>query len=236
MKHLHIILILLFAFSCASSEEGAANNGETTESQTQSTQVDPAALLAKAEETFFGLDNYHCTLLVEMPAGSATQTLKGLVWFSGNKHHIDFPEDLMICDGKETMTWYKEFGEVLVNPYEEETDMSLGGIYRLHKRPHSIKYIGTKDGLHQIELKESDPEAVFPDKQVFVDEKSHLIEAYHLVSPKMGTYKYQVSGVQTNQNGLPANMFVIDQDFVEKARNGEFKTEEHEHGIGTGHP
>lgn len=230
MRTLLFSCLFLLSLGLGCSDSGSENqqpNKETAALVPVAAEIDPGAILAKAEKAFAALTNYHATLKVLMPGPKGEREIKGKVWYSGNRHHIDFPGDVMICDGKESMTWYKEFGEVVLEPYDEKKDMSLGGMYKLYKKQHSLEYVGEDKGLHKIKLEQTDQGGVFPSKTLWVNPGNNLIESYELFAENIGTYHYDVEGVQVNQEDLDEALFTIDKDFVEKVRNGEVPPQPH---------
>lgn len=221
-----LTLLLLLACQNGSDAQDTASQPEIN----SEVQQDPLALVQAAEAKFASLSSYKCHLRVHSTHPNTGDPIMSEGYFYGQKgaYHLDFAEDVTICDGKQILIWYKEFAEVDLKAYDPKTDLSLQGMYGLYAADHSLTYKEEVEGRHHIFLIPTNEKDNFYQKEIWIGKESGLIEKYALQSRHLGTFEYEFVDVDVNGE-LDPELFVIDEGFVERVRAGEVPPEEHGH-------
>jgi|GEM_PF-3560099 len=162
--------------------------------------------------------------VVEFNMGGHADT--GYVYYKGNLYHLDFPTDQTIFDGKRLMNWSKEFAVIHIAEPGNGLDLSLGGIYSLHRNP-AFKLSPT-GSAGQFKLSSNYADEVVDVVEIRLNKESGLVEAYQIKMTSGIQISYRVLNLQLDAE-LDKHLFEIDDEFVAKVERGEIPPVEHEH-------
>lgn len=190
------------------------------------TPPDPIADLAKAEKRFKEIKGYQCDLHVLMGTGS--QPVSGHFFADKGRYHMDFEEDETVCDGKMLMHWYMAFGSAKYEEYDPLNDLSLGGMYAIHRFNHQVTFVADENGMKKYLLQDKNADANFPKKEVWIGNESGLIEKFALESVQYGLFTYTTSNAQEGLK-LDERLFTPDLAFYGRVLAGEIPAIEHDH-------
>ncbi|MCB9230896.1 MAG: hypothetical protein H6581_04500 [Bacteroidia bacterium] len=199
---------------------------------TPAAQTDPQKALAQAEEAWKNTSGYHATLEVLMAGASVPAT--GQFFADKGRYHMDFDEDETVCDLKYTMHWYKAFASAKYEPYDPVHDLSLGGMYALYKYNHTLKFDLEENGMRKFTLMDQDGSSHFPKKEIWLSNKTNLIEKMVLYSGQFGSYTYTVKDVHEGES-LDERLFTPSESFYGRVLAGEVPAQEHDHAAHEGH-
>ena len=170
--------------------------------------------LASAEKRFKQAKSL--AAVVEFNMGGHVDT--GYVYYKGNLYHLDFPTDQTIFDGKRVMNWSKEFAAIHVAEPGNGLDLSLGGVYSLHRNPaFKLSHSGSAG---QFKLSSQYAEEVVDVVGIQLNAESGLVEAYQIKMTSGIQISYRVLNQQLDAE-LDNHLFEIDEEFVAKVERGE---------------
>jgi hypothetical protein len=188
-------------------------------------ETDCKAMLVRAEARMQQFAQYQCSIRVKSTSvGSVPET--GVFQYSKGRYHLDFHEDETICTGDSVMTWYKAFGEVLLQKWNPATDLSLAGILRLYE-DHNAQWLpDEEDGIATIEWTPYDPQSVFYRKEIRILEHENRIIGYSIYSRGYGSFVYEILDEKTDGE-VEESLFQIDHEKIAKIKSGEIAPVEH---------
>jgi hypothetical protein len=184
----------------------------------------PIDALRAAEARFLALDSYAATMGVVM--GEHRDV--GKVYYQGKKFQLDFPEDQSICDGVQTMNYSKEFAAINFSEPLTGPDLSVGGIYGLHRFPFKFEWVDTSSYMMRMRLTAPNQDLSPSLVLIGIGKKSGFVEEFSFsvredLKIEMVVIEFQLNPV------LDPKLFMIDMDFVRRVENGEVAPIEHEH-------
>lgn len=188
-------------------------------------EIDCKALLVRAEARLNSFEQYQCSLEVKsMTLGAVPET--GVFQFSKGRYRLDFHEDESICTGDSMMTWYKAFGQVMVEKWTAKNDLSLAGILRLYENHNAEMLQPDEVGIIPIKLVPKDEKDVFIRKEIRISAADNRVVGYSIFSNGYGNFNYRILDEVISPQA-DESLFRIDYDKVAKIRSGEIPPVEH---------
>lgn len=176
-------------------------------------QSDPKAdkIIKKAQQVFDQAKDLKASFSYTLSAPNMKKpiTKAGTVVMKGkNMFKVEFPDQVLITDGKYTWIMFPMDEELTKQDYDEET-LSPAKVFTSYKEDMKSRYDGEESGKHKITLFANSKTQDVWKTEMKINKSDNMISEAVMYNRNGTTYKFTLNDIQKNI-GVNENMFSVD--------------------------
>ena len=173
-------------------------------------------ILAASKKKFMSYNGIHTDIVftITNPNLDKPVVKKGPADFKKEKYKLDFADEGLYCNGKETYTLLKPEKECTINEYDPDESMGIEKIYSIYEQDTKSRYDGVEGGRDKISVFFQDEESDIWSAILLVNKSSKIVEKAVMKARNGSEYTYDLKNVKLN-TGISDGAFTPDLNKLE---------------------